>query len=161
VGKADVLLAQSSCLMTHLWLTLDSLIVLAIKAQHNFPSGALLAQLPIVHKSLLRAPVTLYLVTLVKMTPHPIKLFLNIAFMLITTGQTNHATLSNILVLLFPLIYLLWLGLSHIFSILPTNILWCQFFQYPLFTCYLRSLMITAIFEKLLRTLCYYQGPLM
>jgi hypothetical protein len=58
----------------------------------------------LVQQSLLQAPVTLYLESRAKLPPHSIDLFLNIAFMLMTTGQTNHDALSNILVLLFPLI---------------------------------------------------------
>jgi hypothetical protein len=58
----------------------------------------------LVQQSLLQAPVSLYPDTWVKLPPHLIHLFLHIAFMLITTGQTHHAALSNIRVLLFPLI---------------------------------------------------------
>jgi hypothetical protein len=58
----------------------------------------------LVQQSLLQAPVTLYLDSRAKLPPHSIHLFLHIAFMLLTTGPTNHDALSSILVLLFSLI---------------------------------------------------------
>jgi hypothetical protein len=58
----------------------------------------------LVLQSLLQAPTTLYPETLSKLPPHSIHLFLHIAFMLMTTGQTQHDALSNILVLVFSLI---------------------------------------------------------
>jgi hypothetical protein len=79
---------------------------------------------------LLQAPVSLYLDTLSKLPPHSIHLFLNIAFMLMTTGQMQHDALSSILVLVFSLIlpdYKEWPSMpsstagfqSHILN--PTN----------------------------------------
>jgi hypothetical protein len=53
---------------------------------------------------LLQAPVSLCLDTSSKVPPHSIHLFLHIAFMLMTTGQTQHDALSSILVLVFSLI---------------------------------------------------------
>jgi hypothetical protein len=58
----------------------------------------------VVLQSLLQAPVGLHLDTLTHLPPHSIRLFLYIAFMLMTTGQTHHDALSNILVLVFSLI---------------------------------------------------------
>jgi hypothetical protein len=58
----------------------------------------------LVLQSLLQAPVSVYLDTLFNLPPHPIHLFLHIAFMLMTTGQMHHDALSSILVLVFSLI---------------------------------------------------------
>jgi hypothetical protein len=58
----------------------------------------------LVLQSLLQAPVSLYVDTSSKLPPHSIHLFLHIAFMLMTTGQMQHDTLSSILVLVFSLI---------------------------------------------------------
>jgi hypothetical protein len=58
----------------------------------------------LVLQSLLQAPVSLYLDTWGTLPLHSINLFLHIAYMLFTTGQANHAALSNILVLTFDLI---------------------------------------------------------
>jgi hypothetical protein len=58
----------------------------------------------LVLQSLLQALVSLCLDTSSKLPPHSIHLFLHIAFMLMTTGQTQHDTLSSILVLVFSLI---------------------------------------------------------
>jgi hypothetical protein len=58
----------------------------------------------VVLQSLLQAPVGLNLDTSTDLPPHSIHLFLHIAFMLMTTGQTHHDALSNILVLVFALI---------------------------------------------------------
>jgi hypothetical protein len=58
----------------------------------------------VVLQSLLQAPAGLHLDTSTHLPPHSIRLFLYITFMLMTTGQTHHDALSNILVLVVSLI---------------------------------------------------------
>ena len=58
----------------------------------------------LVQQSLYQAPISLDLNLSSKLPPHSIQLFLRIAKMLLTTGQSHHSDLSNILVLLMSLI---------------------------------------------------------
>ncbi len=58
----------------------------------------------LVQQSLMQAPVSLYLDISAKLAPHAIKLFLNIAKSLMTTGQAHHDVLSTILELLLDMI---------------------------------------------------------
>jgi hypothetical protein len=58
----------------------------------------------LVQQSLMQAPVSLYLEISAKLAPHAIKLFLNIAKSLMTTGQAHHDVLSTILELLLDMI---------------------------------------------------------
>jgi hypothetical protein len=76
----------------------------------------------IVQQSLLQSPVSSYLHTPVKLPPHSIHLFLHIAsFMLMTTGQTHHDTLSNILVLV---VFALTLPDYKEWPTMPSTIAW-------------------------------------
>jgi hypothetical protein len=81
----------------------------------------------LVLQSLLQTTVSLYLDTSFQLPPHSIHLFLHFAFMLMTTGLTQHDALSSILALVFSPDYKEWPTMpsstagfqSHIFN--PTN----------------------------------------
>ena len=58
----------------------------------------------LVLESLFQSPVSLYLDNSAKLPSHAVKLFLDIATLLIATGQTQHTVLANILSQLIDLI---------------------------------------------------------
>ncbi len=58
----------------------------------------------LVQQSLFQAPVSLYQDNRSRLAPHVVQLYLHISIMLLTTGQTHHVALANILELLFGLI---------------------------------------------------------
>jgi hypothetical protein len=57
-----------------------------------------------VQQSLFQAPISLYQGNRSRLAPHVVQLYLLISIMLLTTGQTHHVALANILELLFALI---------------------------------------------------------
>jgi hypothetical protein len=57
-----------------------------------------------VQDSLFQAPVSLYQDNRSRLAPLVVQLYLHISIMLLTTGQTHHVALANMLELLFGLI---------------------------------------------------------
>ena len=73
-------------------------------AKWSIASNVVHATNCLVQEALLQSPVSLYMESSAQITPDAVQLFLQIAQLLVTTGQTHHKVLANILSLLIGLL---------------------------------------------------------